>query len=403
MLGCFDTKGEIFAFLRGCLSEQGAEVITVNIGVMGSTALFPVDVEANTVCEAVEENLSDIRTKNNRGLAMEIMGRGAAIVLKEMYAHNSFDGVIGMGGGSGTYVTLRSMQNLPLGLPKICISTLASKDLSEQIGVKDIVMMPSIVDVAALNSIIKPIIQQAAAAIVAMCEVDIAKTPISSKRIAISMFGNTSVCVDRCTLLLEAKGYEVMTFHANGVGGKAMESLILEGCFAGVLDITTTELADDLFSGICGAGGQRMEAAGKRGIPQIVVPGCMDMVNFGTQQSVPEKYKGRQLYSWVPTVTLMRTNKKENQVLGEIFANKLNQATGHTAVLFPEKGLSQIDAEGNVFFNPESNQALSKSIQHNLKSEVPFVNLPFHINDLAFADKAVEMLLGMMNAESQRD
>ena len=399
MLGCFDTKGEIFAFLQDCLSEQGAEVIAVNVGVMGSTALFPVDVEANAVCEALGENLQDIRSKNNRGIAMEIMGRGAAIVLKEMYAQKSFDAVIGMGGGSGTYVTLKSMQNLPLGLPKICISTLASKDLSEQIGVKDIVLMPSIVDLAALNSIIKPIIQQAAAAIVAMCEVDITKNPTTTKRIAISMFGNTSVCVDRCTLLLEAKGYEVMTFHANGVGGKAMESLVLEGCFAGVLDITTTELADELFSGICSAGGQRMEAAGKQGIPQVVVPGCMDMVNFGTQQSVPEKYKERQLYSWVPTVTLMRTNRQENQALGEIFANKLNQATGHTAVLFPEKGLSQIDSEGNVFFNPESNQALSKSIQDNLKSEVPFVNLPFHINDLAFAEKAVEMLLELMNTE----
>jgi len=203
-------------------------------------------VEANKVCETAGGNLDTIRSKNDRGYAMEVMGRGAAKILAELLHENKFKAVIGMGGGSGTYVTLMSMQNLPLGMPKICISTLASKDLSEQVGAKDIVMMPSVVDVAALNSIIRPIIQQAAAAIVAMCGVIIPENATTSKRIAISMFGNTSVCVDHCTELLEEKGYEVMTLHANGLGGKAMESLILEGCFAGVLDITNTELADEL-------------------------------------------------------------------------------------------------------------------------------------------------------------
>ncbi len=284
MLGCFDTKGEIFAFLRDCLLAQEAEVIAVNVGVMGTTRLFPIDVEATKVCEIAGENLEAIRSKNDRGHAMEIMGRGAAKIFDDLYKQKKFDAVIGMGGGSGTYVTLKSMQGLPLGIPKICISTLASKDLSEQVGVKDIVMMPSVVDVAALNSIIKPIIQQAAAAIVAMCGVVIPETTTTSKRIAISMFGNTSVCVDHCTQLLEAEGYEVMTFHANGVGGKAMESLVLEGCFAGVLDITTTELADELCSGVCSAGPNRLEAAAQLGIPQVVVPGCVDMVNFGTME-----------------------------------------------------------------------------------------------------------------------
>lgn len=396
MLGCFDTKGEIFAFLRSCLIAQGAEVVTVNVGVMGSTTLFPIDVGATKVCDTAGGNLEDIRNKNDRGYAMEIMGRGAAIILADLYKQKKFDAVIGMGGGSGTYVTLKAMQNLPLGIPKICISTLASKDLSEQVGAKDILMMPSVVDVAALNSIIKPIIQQAAAAIVAMCGVVVPENSTTSKRIAISMFGNTSTCVNYCTELLEEKGFEVMTFHANGLGGKAMEGLILENCFAGVLDITTTELADELCGGVCSAGPHRLEAASKMEIPQVVVPGCMDMVNFGTMDSVPSNYKNRQLYSWVPTVTLMRTNVEENKVLGEILSNKLNQASGPTAVLFPVKGLSQIDAEGNVFYDPESNLALSKSIQDNLKSDIPFVNLPFHINDPEFAEKAVERLLEMM-------
>ncbi|WP_225586867.1 Tm-1-like ATP-binding domain-containing protein [Algoriphagus sp. Y33] len=396
MLGCFDTKGEIFAFLRECLIAQGAEVMTVNVGVLGTTELFPVTIESEEICEAGGTNLVALRDKNDRGNAMEIMGRGAAKVLEELWRQRKFDAVIGMGGGSGTYVTLKSMQFLPLGLPKICISTLATKDLTELVGVKDVLLMPSVVDVAALNSIIKPIIQQAAAALVAMSRVQLPKESTDIRRIAISMFGNTSVCVDYCTQLLEAEGYEVMTFHANGVGGKAMESLTMEGCFVGVLDITTTELADELCGGICSAGPNRLEAAGKMKIPQVVVSGCMDMVNFGTLDSVPEKYNSRQLYSWVPTVTLMRTNAEENEVLGEILAKKLNQAKGSAAVLFPDKGLSQIDAEGNAFYNPESNETLSKSIQKNLKSEIPFVNLPFHINDWGFATEAVERLMGMM-------
>ncbi len=396
MLGCFDTKGEIFAFLRKSMLAQGAEVLAVNVGVLGSTKLFPVTIEAAEICEAAGESLEAVRRKNDRGLALEVMARGAASVLAEWHQQGKFDAVIGMGGGSGTYLTLKSMQHLPLGLPKICISTLASKDLSELIGVKDILLMPSVVDVAALNSIIKPIIQQAAAALVAMSRVQLTKDSSDPKRIAISMFGNTSACVDRCTELLEAKGFEVMTFHANGVGGKAMESLAMEGCFAGILDITTTELADELCGGVCSAGPYRLEGAGRLGIPQVVVPGCMDMVNFGTMESVPEKYRNRQLYSWVPTVTLMRTNAEENRELGRILAGKLNQATGPTAVLFPEKGLSQIDSEGNVFYGPESNRALSKSIRENLKSEVPFVNLPFHINEPAFAAEAVKRLLEMM-------
>ena len=396
MLGCFDTKGEIFAFLRNCLLEQGADVITVNVGVMGSTSLFPVDVEAAEICEATGKNLAEVRSKNDRGFAMETMGRGAAKILADLLAEKAFKAVIGMGGGSGTYVTLKSMQFLPLGLPKICISTLASKDLSDLIGVKDVLLMPSVVDVAALNSIIKPIIQQAAAAVVAMSKLQIQNDTIHSKRIAISVFGNTNACVDHCIAILESRGYEVMTFHANGLGGKALESLTLEGCFAGILDITTTELADELCGGICSAGTERLEAAGKLGIPQVVVPGCMDMVNFGTMDSVPEKYKNRQLYSWVPTVTLMRTNEKENKALGSILAEKLNQATGKVSVLFPEKGLSQIDSEGNVFYNPAVNQILSDCIEKSLNSDIAFVKLPFHINDRAFAEEAVGLLLGMM-------
>lgn len=397
MLGCFDTKGEIFAFLRNCLLEHGAEVFSVNVGILGSTDLFPVDIEADEVCAAAGENLAKLREKKDRGFAIDIMGLGAEKIISKLKNQRGFDAIIGMGGGSGTYILLKSLQQLPLGLPKICISTLASKDLSDLVGVKDVILVPSIVDVAALNSIIKPIISQAAAALVAMCQVQHPVDPQNSKRIAISMFGNTSVCVDLCTQLLEAKGYEVLTFHSNGLGGKAMESLILENCFVGVLDITTTELADDLCGGICSAGPKRLEAAGKMGIPQVVVPGCLDMVNFGKMESVPKHYLDRQLYSWVPTVTLMRTNEPENKTLGEIFSRKLNAAKGPVSILFPMKGISQIDSEGNAFFNPSVNQVLLDSIMENIHSEISLQELSMHINDQRFAEAAVNQLLDLLN------
>jgi uncharacterized protein (UPF0261 family) len=396
MLGCFDTKGEIFAFLRTCLLDQGAEVLGVNVGVLGTTKLFPVPVEAAEICEASGENLEIIRRKNDRGLAMEVMGKGAEISVSRLVREKNIKAVIGMGGGGGTFISLSAMKSLPLGLPKLCISTLASKDISALVGVKDIVLIPSVVDVAGLNSIIQPIIQQAAAAAVAMAKLAIKQSSTSSKRIAISMFGNTSACVNHCTAILEARGYEVMAFHANGIGGKAMESLILEGVFDGVLDVTTTELADELLEGICSAGTERLLAAGKIGIPQVVVPGCMDMVNFGTMESVPDTFKGRQMYNWAPNVTLMRTNAEENQELGKLLADKLNQSKGEVVVLFPEKGLSQIDSEGDIFYNPEVNKVLLNYIQKNLIPQISFERLPFHINEKEFAKEAVERLLGLM-------
>lgn len=400
ILGCFDTKGEIFAFLRKCLIEQGAEVISMNVGILGSTDLFPVEIEADTVCTEAGENLISLRKKKDRGYAIEVMAFGAAKILADQANQLGLNGVIGMGGGSGTYIFLKSIQHLPLGFPKICISTLASKDLSDLVGVKDVMLFPSVVDVAALNSIIKPIIHQAAVALVAMSSLPSTSENENTKRIAISMFGNTSVCVDYCTQLLESKGFEVLTFHSNGLGGKAMESLILEGCFEGVLDITTTELADELCGGICSAGPNRLEAAGKTGIPQVVVPGCLDMVNFGKMESVPKKYQGRQLYSWVPTVTLMRTNEEDNKALGKILSEKLNRATSKTAVLFPQKGLSQIDSEGNEFYNPLNNQVLFDSIEEHLDSEILLKKLPLHINDPQFAESAVNKLLELINSES---
>lgn len=402
MIGCFDTKGEIFDFLRRQLLARGDRVLSVNIGVLGATDLFPVDIDADTVARTAGHSLEELRNKADRGYAVDIMGKGAAKVVASLVAQGGLKAAIGMGGGGGTYMALSALKEIPMGIPKVCVSTLAAKDLTRQMESKDIVLVPSIVDVAGLNSISEMVISQAAAAISAMAHVAKPKSSFGKKKVAISMFGNTTACVNQCTKLLEAQGYEVFPFHANGEGGLTMEALIGEGFFDGILDITTTELADELCGGICSAGAGRLSAAAKRGIPQIVVPGCMDMVNFGPMDTVPDHYRHRQLYSWSPDVTLMRTNEEENLQLGEMLAVKINAASGPSAVLLPQQGLSQMDAEGKGFYNPKTNRVLFNSIQGELLPAIQLMEIDAHINDALFAQKAVDALLSLMEKAGTR-
>jgi uncharacterized protein (UPF0261 family) len=393
LLGCFDTKGEVYAYLRECVAEQGETVLTINTGIMGTTSLFAVDIEAGEVALQAGHTLEALRLDRDRGKAIDIMGQGAARILATLTAEGRLKGVISMGGGGGTYIALTAMQEVPLGVPKFCLTTLAAKDLSRMMGHKDIVLMPSVVDVAGLNSIIRPLIAQAAAALCAMASVEKPEKVNNSKRIAISMFGNTTACVDHCTELLKQERYEVMAFHANGVGGLTMEALIREGCFEAVLDVTTTELADDLCEGVCSAGPDRLTAATDVGIPQVVVPGCMDMVNFAQPDTVPVRFQDREMYSWAPNVTLMRTNEAENRELGKILIRKLSTATAPVAVLLPLRGLSQIDSPGGVFYRPDTDRALFESIETHAPATMKVLKADAHINDRAFAELLVKTLL----------
>lgn len=396
MIGCFDTKAEDFGYLFNCLKDKNVEVLTLNTGVLGTTDQFPVDFEADVVAKAGGSQLSALRKGNNRGKALEIMGRGASRILHNLVSENKVDAVIGMGGGGGTYMALAAMKAVPFGIPKLCLSTLATKDLSAKIGNKDIVLIPSIVDVAGLNAISRVLIRQAAGALVGMIDTSESneKKPVGS--IAISVFGNTNHCADTCSELLKAKGYDVLAFHAVGSGGKTMESLIGEGFFDAVLDLTTTELADHLCGGVCSAGPDRLTAASRMGIPQIVVPGCLDMVNYGALDTVPEKYKDRQLYSWAPDVTLMRTNAEENEQLGKILADKINASKGPVSVLLPMGGLSKIGAKGEVFYDPEIDGVLFDAIRSHIKKGIDIIEVENNIDTTAFAAKAVRALLDLM-------
>ena len=338
VIGCFDTKPQVFSHLRNQLEAAGAPVLMINVGIMGSTDLFPIAVEADEIAERGGVTLESLREKKDRGWALDRMAKGCAHLLNEWQDQAKIKAVIGMGGGGGTFVFLSAVQSLPLGLPKICISTLATKDLSGLVGAKDVVLIPSVVDVAGLNAVIVPIINQAAAALVAMAQVPVDLGKKQKGTIAISMFGNTTDCVNTCTRLLEERGYEVMAFHANGIGGKTMEALIREGVFDAVMDLTTTELADEFCGGILSAGPDRMKAAVEMQLPLVIAPGCLDMVNFGEPQTVPDELANRTFYHWAPNVTLMRTDMQENRFIGNHMASTINELKHKVAVIFPTGG-----------------------------------------------------------------
>lgn len=400
IIGCFDTKAEDFAYLYSCLSDGHLSVLTINIGILGTTDRFPVHVEADAVAKAGASDIETLRKNKDRGEAIEVMGKGAGNILARLLSEKNVKGVIGMGGGGGTYMTLAAMQAVAFGIPKVCLSTLATKDLSEKVGNKDIVLIPSIVDVAGLNQISRVLIAQAAGAITGMMKTKVQQDVNVKGSIAISVFGNTAIAADSCTELLRSEGYDVLAFHAVGTGGMTMESLIGDGVFDAVLDLTTTELADELCGGICSAGPNRLTAAGKMGIPQIVVPGCLDMVNFGTLASVPKKYKDRQLFNWAPDVTLMRTNREENQVLGKSIADKINASKGPVTLLLPLGGLSKIGGAGEIFHHPEIDKALFDTLRNQVKGSIKIMEVDANINSVAFAEHAVQALLELIGKGS---
>lgn len=398
LIGSFDTKGPEYAFVREQILARGHEVFTVNTGVMGTTDLFPVDVEADKVVEAGGGNLAALREKKDRGDAMKVMCAGAPGVAKALHDDGRFDGILGMGGTGGTTVVTAGMRALPVGVPKVCVSTAASGDVAVYVGTKDITMIPSIVDVAGVNRISRIIFSRAAGAICGMVEADIPRSGDDKPVITASMFGNTTECVNACLEALTAKGYEVLVFHATGTGGKAMESLVGEGLVDAVLDITTTEWADTVCGGVFDAGPERLDAPGKLGLPHLIVPGCVDMANFGGMDTVPDKYKEakRTFYEWNPSVTLMRTNREENEQMGKIFAGKANAATGPVAFLIPLRGVSILDGEGEMFCDREADGAMFDALKANLKEGIPVVESDHNINDPEFSAKAVEMMLELI-------
>jgi len=399
IIGSLDTKGEEFKFLKESIEKNGLSTFVFDVGVLGDP-LFEPDVHADEIAKAGGSDLDTLRKKNNRGFALDTMAAGIAVVVKEKFDQGKFDGIISMGGGGGTGVGTSGMRMLPVGVPKIMVSTVASADTSPYVGTTDIMMMPSIVDISGLNRISKIIFRNAANAISGMVLYSTVETNVSEEKplIAATMFGNTTRAVNHARKIIEDAGYEVLVFHCTGTGGKTMEMLIHNGYFKGVLDITTTEWADEICGGVLSASDHRLEAAALKGIPQVVTPGCIDMVNFWGEETVPEKYKDRLFYHWNPNVTLMRTNVEENATLGKIFAEKLNMAIAPVKVLIPLKGFSEIDAPGQPFWWPEANQAFINELTKRLKPEIEIILMDNNVNDPEFSERCATELLKLLDS-----
>jgi uncharacterized protein (UPF0261 family) len=396
VLGTLDTKGREHAFVAERIRARGHEAILVDVGTGAEPAVTP-DVSRFEVAEAGGIDLEPLVSQGDRGECVAAMAKAAPLLLSRLHAKCRIDGVISLGGGGGTAIASAAMRALPIGFPKLIVSTLASGNTAHYVGTSDIVMMPAVVDVQGLNRISRTILSRAAGAICGMVEADVA-TAGDRPLIVASMFGNTTKCIEAAVPLLEAAGYEVLVFHATGTGGRAMESLIASGMVAGVLDVTTTELADELVGGVLSAGPERLDAAAKQGVPAIVAPGCLDMVNFGERQSVPQKFAARTFYEHNPQVTLMRTTPEECEALGRMLAEKVNASTGLVSVLLPRRGISVISAAGGPFHDPAADAALFSAIENGLRIGVPCESLDCDINDPAFAQACVEALLANIQA-----
>ena len=392
VLGTLDSKGAEFAFLKARLQAEGVDTLVVDAGVLGPPGFLP-DIAAGALAEAGGASLDALVGDRDRGRAMSVMSAGAARVLKRLYAEGRFDGIIAMGGGGGTAIGTAAMRALPVGVPKLMLSTIGGGDVRAYVDVSDLIMMPSVVDIAGINRLSAKILTNAAGAIAGMVKAEPPGSAADRPLIAATMFGVTTPCVTKAQTVLEAAGYEVLVFHAVGSGGRTMEGLIRDGFFSGVLDITTTELADELAGGALSAGPHRLEAAGEAGIPQVVSVGALDMVNFGPPETVPEKYRGRQFYRHNPQVTLMRTTREQNAALGKTIADKLNRARGPTTLMIPTRGVSLIDMEGKPFHDPEADAALFSALRGNIAGNVAVIELDVDINDEAFAVRAAEVLI----------
>jgi uncharacterized protein (UPF0261 family) len=384
IIGTLDTKGEELDFARDVIESQGIAVHVIDVGVMSEPAFEP-DTSADEVAAASDTTLEHLREDGDRGKAMEAMGDGAAVVAKRLHSEGVLDGVLGLGGSGNTSIATTAMRALPVGVPKLMVSTMASGDTEPYVGARDIAMMYSVADIEGLNQLSRRVITNAALAMVGMVanepDISIEEKPT----IGITMFGVTTPCVQVAREYLERAGYETIVFHATGTGGRAMEDLVRQNVIDGVLDVTTTEWADELVGGVLSAGPERLDAASGTNTPQVVSPGALDMVNFGPRDSVPAEFESRQLHVHNPQVTLMRTTPEENAELGEIIAGKLNEATGPTALALPLDGVSMIDVEGEDFHDPETDKELFDALRHNLDDHVELIEVETDINNEEFA------------------
>ena len=387
LIGTLDTKGAEYNWMAARLDEHGVDVVVIDAGTRAPHGFDrPVDFPNSAVAQAGGTNIETIG--DDRGVAVTAMGEGAAAILSGL----SVNGVLALGGSGGSSIAARAVRDLPVGLPKLIVSTMASGDVSPYVGASDVTLMYSVVDIAGINQISRAVLGNAAAAIAGMAAAHATRVPEQDDKplIGASMFGVTTPAVDAARERLEELGYEVLVFHATGSGGRALEALARSGMLAGVLDLTTTELADELVGGVLTAGPDRLTAAGAAGLPQVVSLGALDMVNFGPEATVPASFKDRQFFVHNATVTLMRTTAEENKQLGQIVGSKLAGAK-NTVLVIPRGGVSALDAEGMPFRDVAADDALFEAVLA-AATDVPVIDSPANINDPSLARQVADEL-----------
>jgi uncharacterized protein (UPF0261 family) len=387
--GALDTKGADYKFLVDRLRSHGVNPLTVDFGVIGDPHFLP-DVSNAEVARASGADLATLRESKDKTLAMRVMAEGLPRVLSRLREEGRLDGVCGMGGSGSTAILSAGMRALPIGVPKLLVSTVAAGDVSPYVGSTDVTLMHSVVDVAGLNRVSLQIYSNAAAAMAGMVKAARPGPRDEKPLVAASMFGNTTPCIDRARAILDRAGWEVLVFHATGSGGRTMQRLASEGFLAGMLDLTPTELADEVCGGVFSAGPERVKIAAATPIPVVLAPGCVDMCNFGSLASVPARYGSRLLYEWNSNVTLMRTNVEENRVIGRLVADTANRCAGPVVVLLPLQGVSMLDSPGGPFWDPKADHACFDALRSGLKPGIPVIEVDANINDPAFADRATQ-------------
>ena len=395
LVGTLDTKGEESLYLKNLIEENNYQVVTLDMGTGWRGRLtFSPDYPRQDVAKAAGSSMQEIVSLGESGQEnrmMEIMSDGAIRICMQLYGSGKLNGVISLGGTMGTTLGTRVMRALPFGVPKVMLSTIASGDTRPYISTKDIVMISSIADIAGLNRITEATLRQAAGAVMGMTAVAEVKTSDKS-HIGITTLGGTTNCALRAKQDLEGRGYETVIFHANGCGGRAMEEMIEQGLIQGVFDLSTNEVVDHLYQGWSDAGPTRLEVAGRKGIPQLIAPGNIDHIIYGSPDKILERFKHQYIHVHGTGIYVLRTKRKEMIEVALAMAEKINNASGRTAVILPLQGLSILDKVDKEFDDREANFAFFETLKRNLKPEVEVKEVDAHITDALFADEAAEML-----------
>ena len=397
IMATLDTKGEEVKYLKERIERRGKKVFIIDMGLRGVPAAIPTDVTRDMLAEASGSTMAVVE-KMVRGEAIEIMVKGIAKVIRDSYDRGKFQGILAIGGLDGALLASAGLRALPLGVPKFLLTPIAEGEekFGTYIGTSDMIMMHSVVDILGINQISRKVFDNAVGALVGMVDMNVVPKLEGKNVIAATMYGNTTPAVMRAKNILEEKGFEVVIFHPNGTGGRAMEELIEEGLVNAVLDMTPHEIVDELFHGVHAGGPHRLEAAGKKGIPQVVVTGCLDFILLGPIANLEEKYKKRQMYFFNPAVTMVRMTLEERATVGRVMAEKLNKATGPTRVLVPLKGFCMYCHPGEPLHDPEGDRMLIETLKKNLKPQIPVLEVDAYINDPEFADTAAAAMIQLI-------